>query len=38
MDYERLRERRKHEVPVALSTVQQLRQLAAELNLPDRLD
>jgi len=38
MEYERVRERRKNGVPVAASTVQQLRQLAAELNLTDRLD
>ncbi len=38
MEYERVRERRAHGVPVALTTVQQLRELAAELNLPDRLD
>jgi LDH2 family malate/lactate/ureidoglycolate dehydrogenase len=38
MEYERLRERRKTGVPVAQSTIQQLRMLAADLNLPDRLD
>ena len=38
MEYERVRERRKSGVPVALSTIQQLRRLAAELNLVDRLD
>ncbi len=38
MEYERVRERRKHGVPVAASTIQQLRQLAAELNLSDRLE
>lgn len=38
MEYERVRERRKQGIPVASSTVQQLRQLAVELKLPDQLD
>jgi LDH2 family malate/lactate/ureidoglycolate dehydrogenase len=38
MEYERLCQRRKDGVPVAASTIQQLRQLAAELHLPDHLD
>lgn len=38
MEFERSRERRKHGVPVAASTVQELRRLAAELSLPDRLE
>jgi len=38
MEYERVRERRKNGVPVAASTVQQLRRLADDLNLSDRLD
>jgi LDH2 family malate/lactate/ureidoglycolate dehydrogenase len=38
MEYERICERRKNGIPVAASTIQQLRQLAAELNLSDRLE
>ncbi len=38
MEAEKIRERSKNGIPVAASTVQQLRQLAAELDLADRLD
>lgn len=38
MEYERMRERRKNGVPVVASTIQELRRLADELNLSDRLD
>lgn len=38
MEFERIRERSRHGVPVAASTVERLRQLATELELPDRLD
>ncbi len=37
MEYERVRERRTNGVPVPASTVQQLRRLADELSLSDRL-
>jgi LDH2 family malate/lactate/ureidoglycolate dehydrogenase len=37
MEFEKIRERRKNGIPVAASTVEQLRQLAVELNLADRL-
>ncbi len=38
MEYERVRQRQQHGIPVAASTIQQLRLLAAELKLSDRLD
>ena len=38
MEYERIRERREHGIPLAPIVVANLRQLAAELNLPDRLE
>ncbi len=38
MEYERIRERREHGIPLAPVVVANLRQLAAELNLPDRLE
>ena len=38
MEYERIRERREHGIPLAPVVVSNLRQLAAELNLPDRLE
>lgn len=38
MEYLKVQERRRHGVPVAVSTVDQLRRLADELGLPDRLD
>ena len=38
MEYERIRERREHGIPLAPIVVANLRQLAAELNLSDRLE
>lgn len=38
MEFERMRERQRNGIPVAPSTVQQLRQLAVDLNFPDRLE
>ena len=38
VEYERIRERRKNGIPIAASTVQQLRRLADELELSDRLE
>jgi len=37
IEFEKIRDRRKKGIPVAASTVEQLRQLADELNLTDRL-
>ncbi len=38
MEFHTIRERRSHGIPIAASTLEQLRQLATELHLPDRLD
>ena len=38
MEHERVCQRRQHGIPVAASTIQQLRRLADELKLSDRLD
>jgi L-2-hydroxycarboxylate dehydrogenase (NAD+) len=38
MEHERIRERREHGIPLAQIVVTNLRQLAVELNLPDRLE
>jgi LDH2 family malate/lactate/ureidoglycolate dehydrogenase len=38
MEFHKIRERRKHGIPIAPAVVQQLRELATELDLQDRLD
>jgi ureidoglycolate dehydrogenase (NAD+) len=38
MEFYKISERRKHGIPIAQAVVDQLRQLATELCLPDKLD
>lgn len=38
MEFHKIRERRKHGIPIAPAVVEQLRLLATEMDLPDRLD